>query len=85
MGVLRENIVKWPLNGIEYYYPPSLIDRIFPSPGTLMINGDRVSRGGVEYHKNELAQKIVGLLEPTTDHHMDFERLLLTPLAQKAG
>lgn len=85
MGVLRENIVKWPLNGIEHFYPPALVDRIFPGSGELEIVGDRVSRGGVEYHKNELAEKIVALLEPTTLHHPDFARLLLAPLAQRAG
>lgn len=85
MGVLRENIVKWPLNGIEFYYPPVLLDRIFPGSGDLTINGDRVSRGGVEYHKNELTEKVVALLDPTTCHHPDFERLLLAPLSQKAG
>lgn len=85
MGILRENIVTWPLNGIEYYYPPGLVDRIFPGSGGLTISGDRVSRGGVEYHKNELAEKVVALLDPTTTHHADFEQLLLTPLAQRAG
>lgn len=85
MGVLRENIVKWPMNGIEYYYPPVLVDRIFPGAGVLTITGDRVSRSGVEYHKNELAEKVVAQLDPTTPHHPDFEHFLLTPLAQKAG
>lgn len=85
MGVLRENIVKWPLNGIEHFYPPGLVDKIFPGSGELDIAGDRVSRGDVEYNKNELAEKIVTLLEATTSHHADFERLLLAPLAQRAG
>lgn len=85
MGVLRDNIVKWPLNGIEHFYPPVLVDRIFPGSGELDIAGDRVSRGGVEYNKNDLAEKIVTLLEATTPHHADFERLLLAPLAQRAG
>lgn len=85
MGVIRENIVKWPLNGIEHFYPPVLLDKIFPGSGELDIVGDRVSRGGVEYNKNDLAEKIVTMLEATTPHHADFERLLLAPLAQKAG
>lgn len=85
MGVLRENIVKWPLNGIEHFYPPVLVDKIFPGSGELDIRGDRVSRGGVEYNKNDLTEKIVTMLETTTPHHADFERLLLEPLAQRAG
>lgn len=85
MGVLPENIVKWPLNGIEHFYPPALVDKIFPGTGELDITGDRVSRGGVEYNKNDLVEKIVALLDATTSHHADFERLLLSPLAQRAG
>ncbi|RII83853.1 ATP-dependent endonuclease [Neopusillimonas maritima] len=85
MGVLRENIVKWPLNGIEHFYPPVLVDKIFPGAGELDIRGDRVSRGGVEYNKNDLTEKIVTMLETTTPHHADFERLLLEPVAQRAG
>lgn len=85
MGVPRDNIIKWPLNGIEYYYPPLLVNRIFPGADTLNIIGDRVSRGGVEYHKNELVEKVVAQLDTTTPHHPDFEKLLLTSLAQKAG
>ena len=27
MGLPPENIIKWPKNGIEYYYPPTLLDR----------------------------------------------------------
>jgi hypothetical protein len=85
MGVLRENIVKWSLNGIEHFYPPTLVDKIFPGSGELAIVGDRVSRGGVEYNKNDLVEKIVTLLEAATPHHADFERLLLSPIAQRAG
>lgn len=85
MGVLRDNIVKWSLNGIEHFYPPSVVDRVYPGSGELTIEGDRVSRGGVEYHKNDLAEKMVALLEPTTVHHPEFERLLLKPLAERAG
>jgi hypothetical protein len=85
MGVMRENIIKWPENGIEYYYPPELINRIFAGSGMLTITGDRVSRGGVEYPKTELVERVTALLEPTTPHHPDFERLLLAPLGQKAN
>jgi hypothetical protein len=85
MGVTPENIVKWPLNGIEHFYPPSLVDSIFPGSGALEISGDRVSRGGLEYSKNELVDKIVALLEPSTPHHPDFERQLLVPLADRAS
>lgn len=83
MGVPHENIIMWPMNGIEHFYPPELVDKIYPGTGELIINGDLVSRGGVEYQKNDLAEKVVAQLQATTTHHPDFERLLLSPLSDK--
>jgi hypothetical protein len=77
MGVLKENIVKWSQNGIEYFYPPLIIDKIFGSGPELVITGDNVSRNGVNYRKAALAEKVVGVLEANTPMHAEFcERLL---------
>jgi AAA15 family ATPase/GTPase len=85
MGVLRENIVEWPLNGIEYYYPPVLLDKIYGAGGSLDISGDRISRNGLTYTKVELLNRIVAQLEPATHHHPELEERLFSLLAQKVG
>lgn len=83
MGVPKENIIVWPKNGIEFYYPPTIIDQIFGSGPDISINGDEVSRNGVSYKKGELVEKVVVLLQPTTSMHPEFEKMFLVPLEQK--
>jgi hypothetical protein len=80
MGVPKDHIIKWPKNGIEFCYPPSLIDKIYGSGAELSISKDEVSRNGTSYKKAELAEKVVGLLEAGTAMQEDFEKLFLQPL-----
>jgi energy-coupling factor transporter ATP-binding protein EcfA2 len=83
LGILGENIIKWPQNGIEHFYPPELLDQLLPGAGPLSIIEDMVSRGGVEFRKNEICEKVCVSLAPSTKHHPDIERLLLQPLSTK--
>lgn len=85
MGLPSENIIKWPLNGIEYYYPPSLLDAIYGFGGTLAIEGDRVLRNGLNYSKNELVERVAGLLTADTPPHPEFESLFLAQVATRAA
>lgn len=85
MGLERENIVKWPLNGIEHYYPPKILDAIYGLGGTISISGDSVSRSALTYTKSELADRVCAALSPTTDHHVEFEEGLLQKLAEKVA
>ncbi|HMU33096.1 MAG TPA: AAA family ATPase [Pyrinomonadaceae bacterium] len=85
MGVPRENIVKWSLNGIEYYYPPELLDKIYGSGGALEVSGDCIIRNGLTYTKTELLERVVSQLESTTQHHKELEEKLLEPLSQITG
>lgn len=85
MGVPHENIVKWPLNGIEYYYPPEILDKIFSVGGAIQIDGDRVTRNGQTYTKIELLERVIAQLEPSTQQHPELEIKLLVPLSQRAG
>jgi hypothetical protein len=80
MGLPKEHIIVWPKNGIEFYYPPALMDKIYGIGGTLSIEADFVIRNGIRYGKNELAEKIVTELRADTIVEPDFERLLLTPV-----
>lgn len=85
MGLPPENIIKWPKNGIEYYYPPAIIDQIFGQGPELSIEGDRISRNGISYTKAELVEKVVVLLEKDTPMHHDFETRFLSVADPKAG
>ena len=83
MGLAREHVIVWPLNGIEYYYPPELVDKIFgEGDGEVTIVGDVVRKHGISYSKAELAAKVVSALTSTTAMHPEFESLFLGPLAR---
>lgn len=81
MGIPKENIIKWPENGIEYFYPDTVMDRIFEGTGKLTIEGDRVSKNGITYNKNELCEKVISMLESSTVHNHHFDEKLIQKLA----
>jgi hypothetical protein len=85
MGVSKDKVVTWPKNGIEYYYPPTILDEIFGVGGDVAIDDDRVSRNGLSYTKNELVDKVTTLLQRDTAMHPEFDNLLLTGLAKTAA
>lgn len=84
MGVLAENIIVWEKNGIEYYYPTSLIAGIFSCSETaaadLSIVDDKVSLNGITRTKNELSTHVVSLLNADTPMPVDVLSKLLTPI-----
>lgn len=80
MGISQENVIVWPRNGIEYVYPPKILDRIFGEQGELSIGGDVVERNGVSYTKAELSKRVVVMLDRETVHHPDFQRSFLAAI-----
>lgn len=80
MGVPRENVVVWTKNGIEHYYPPSIMDVVFGMGAEVSIEGSAVSRNGLSYTKNELVEKVVAQMKPETRLHPEFEEALLKRL-----
>lgn len=85
MGLTSNHIVKWPKNGIEYYYPPSIVDKIFGIGSEIQITGDIISRNGISHSKAVLAEKVASLLDTVTPMQTDFTQLFLTPLEAKIG
>lgn len=81
IGVESSNVVSWPRNGIEYYYPPSILDSIYGLGGEMHIVKDVISRNGISYTKNELADKVCSALTAATVHNSDFEKLFIESLA----
>uniref|UniRef100_UPI00313CDE90 hypothetical protein n=1 Tax=Hydrogenophaga sp. OTU3427 TaxID=3043856 RepID=UPI00313CDE90 len=85
MGIPKENVIVWPKNGIEYYYPPAVVDKVFGVGPEITISGDVISRNGLSYSKGELVGKVVSLLQPDTAMHEEFETRFLRPLAAQVG
>lgn len=85
IGIPQDNIVVWPKNGIEFYYPPTLIDKIFGAGADITIAGDFVSRNGISHNKAELIGKVSSMLEANTEMHQEFEARFLKRLAQRLG
>jgi predicted ATP-dependent endonuclease of OLD family len=83
MGIQRDNIVIWPKNGIEFYYPPLIIDKIFGAGSEIVISGDLISRNGNSYNKGDLVEKVVSLVQKDTPMQADFNNLFLSRLEEK--
>jgi hypothetical protein len=85
MGVRPENIVTWSKNGVEYVYPPQIVDRVYGAGDELSVAGDRVSRNGISYTKAELLEKVLSGLEARTPMHPEFESAFLAKIAARVG
>ncbi|HTK34944.1 MAG TPA: hypothetical protein VL358_06600 [Caulobacteraceae bacterium] len=85
MGLPAENIVVWSKNGIEYYYPPSVMDQIFGGGGDLVISGDVIVRNGIQHTKGELVRLVTDRLTPAVAMDAEFERLFLSRLRRCAA
>lgn len=85
MGVSQENIVVWTKNGIEYYYPDSVIKNIFHSDNELIINGDRIRLNGLEYTKNDLADMVVSKIDKNTEYNQEFLNEFLSKIEVAIG
>jgi predicted ATPase len=85
LGVLRANIVVWPKNGIEYYYPPEILASIYACTleqlTSVSISGDMVKPHGVSKTKNDLVGEVVRQLSGTKQLPVEFVRGLLDPIS----
>jgi hypothetical protein len=77
MGIPRDNIIIWEKNGIEYYYPENIVDSIYGIGSDICIENDIVSRNGIKYSKNELADKVVAALQANTPMNSVFQKTFL--------
>jgi predicted ATPase len=76
MGMIDENIVAWSKNGIEYFYPPSVLEQILGAGQEIVIDGDLVERNGIRYSKADLASQICARVNSATEMHPEFENFL---------
>jgi predicted ATPase len=84
MGVLPENIVVWPKNGIEFYYPATIMQSIFSCAhddlANIQISGDMVTLNGIPKTKNDLATEVIRHLADSVVFPEELESQLLSPL-----
>jgi predicted ATPase len=84
LGILPANIVVWPKNGIEYYYPPEILASIFACTpeqlGSLAVVGDMVSLNGIQKTKNDLVIEVLRQMDRTTTLPTELTDRLLRPL-----
>jgi predicted ATPase len=85
MGLPKENVVVWSQNGIEFVYPPGIMDGIYGDGGTIAVNGDRISRNSMEYTKNELAEMVCSRVNNGATMHKEFDEKFMIPMARKIG
>ncbi|GAA0569174.1 hypothetical protein GCM10009416_04330 [Craurococcus roseus] len=62
MGLMEGNIIQWSRNGIEYFYPASLLAKMFgcdeDKVRELSITGDNISLNGIQKKKVDLSSEI---------------------------
>jgi predicted ATPase len=80
MGLLRENVITWSRNGIEYLYPPALVAESFGGSHAISIDGDRVCAGGVVLTKAQLGEEVCRKLDASTELPAELHEKLLDPI-----
>ncbi len=87
MGISAENVIKWDKNGIEYFYPPSILASIFRCDECrihdLTIKDDDVSMNGITKRKNELCDEVIKMMTAETILPDELEERFLKPLNRK--
>jgi len=73
MGLPADNIVSWSKNGIEFFYPETILTHIFGAGGQIVVEGDQVTRNGVTYSKGELSERVCARLAADTPLADEFE------------
>lgn len=79
-GIPPDNIIVWNYNGIEHYYPESVLTEIYGGGGITSIIGDDVSRNGQTFKKKELAKRVTARLNTNTSYPDELVRKLLEKL-----
>ena len=85
LGVIAQNIFIWPRNGIEFYYPASILARVFACSRdqlqNLNVNGDVVCLHGISKTKNDLVNEVLRHMDISTEIPEELNSRFLKPLA----
>jgi predicted ATPase len=86
MGIPSDNVVIWPKNGIEHYYPVEIMTAMFSCDiaalDSITISGDAISINGISKTKNELSMEVIRQLTASTPLHSELSTRLLSPLSK---
>lgn len=79
----ESNIVIWENNWIEFYYPESILKEIFKYTWTsifsvLAFKWDTIELNWIKYTKNELADKVISMINKNTIYNEEFNTKFLS-------
>jgi hypothetical protein len=80
LGVVRENIVEWSVNGIEFLYPRAILVQHFGEFGELEITDDLVRANGIETRKRDLVEYVTARMTGQEPLEKELETKLLARL-----
>ncbi len=81
-GVPTENIIEWENNGIEYYYPHTILGEIFSCDHNLLNNmrinkGGTITLNGITKTKDQLCEEVTNKIEKLTKYNDEFKSKLI--------
>ncbi len=80
VGLHERNIIEWSKNGIEYFYPESVLKSIFEDDAlnveSLNMEADRIVHNGITKTKAELSEAVLGRMNGTEELDAELEQAL---------
>ena len=85
LGILKENIIVWDNNGIEYSYPQSILNEIYGDGCSIEITDDDISFNGVSYKKAKLAEMVTSRVKTGLKYPEEFETKFFGTISNSTG
>lgn len=80
MGLHERDVIEWSKNGIEYYYPASILQSIFGDDtmnvDSLNMEDDRITHNGITKTKAQLSEAVLERMTGSEDLDREFEQAL---------
>ena len=77
LGIRSENRVIWTKNGIEHFYPKSILKKVFAlDVPDIVIEKDRITCNGITKTKDELSVAVLSHMKGDFQHEDEVERFL---------
>lgn len=80
MGLPEGHVIEWTQNGIEYYYPESIMRAVFEDDSLTVADlgmpEDRISYSGIQKNKAELSKAVLDLMNGSEELDPELEDVL---------